>query len=83
MRRLADEDVVEQDVGDDQRHARREDRKTAERAGDVLAEKPHEPELVELSAQREEHREPDEGREDVPWGRRFVEAFENRAKLAE
>ena len=42
-------------------------RESAHRVGETLSEKSHEAELVELAAQREEHREPDERREHVAF----------------
>src|SRR5262249_9332518 len=65
VRGLADEEVVEEDVGEDEDDVRRDPRKAAKSRAELLAEVSHESQRVQLAAKRIEDREPDEGRQHV------------------
>src|SRR4029079_18851211 len=65
VRRLADEQVVEEHICEQQRDCGDDSGQPTETHNEPLAEELHEAKLVELVTQREQRREPDEGREDV------------------
>ena len=73
LRRLAHEHVVDRDVEHDQRHVRHRPRQAAQVRRQPLARVAHEAELVQLPAQREQHREPEKGGERVALRRDVVQ----------
>src|SRR5689334_21885591 len=73
MRRLADEQIVQRDVGQDQYEANDRRWIVIEPDREALSDKSHEAELVQLTAQREEHREPDVDSEHISLALDVVE----------
>src|SRR5262249_18698640 len=73
VRRLTDEDVVQEHVSSYKHQTRQYHRHSTQRSGEPLTEVAHETELVELTAQREQHGEPYVGGEHVAFFGDIVE----------
>jgi hypothetical protein len=74
VRGLAHEEIVQRDVGEDERDSRRKSAQPAQTIGQPMADELHEAELVELTAQRKEHGKPDEDAEHLAFLRDVAEA---------